>query len=230
MSSRNWPSIEEQLDVATQKVRLCLELNEESISAAVGIYISDQVDRLARLKKYNDKTRIIVQEHLSSNADNTFLWVALVCQDLKKVKLNSKVPTRLRAFPHGLDSLYQQMMHQIQNSEDADLSKQIIAIVSTVYRPITIMELASFIENPEDIFDDLESLEKIIGFCASFLTLRGCTISLVHQSAKDFVLNEVLNEAYREIFPSGIENIHHTHLLAISASHVQNTTTRYLWP
>lgn len=57
VSSRNWPNIEEQLETAGQKVRLCLELNEKSISAAVSIYIRQKVDRLARLKKYDDKIR-----------------------------------------------------------------------------------------------------------------------------------------------------------------------------
>ena len=123
VSSRNWPSIEEQLDVATQKVRLCLELNEDSISAAVGIYIRDQVDRLARLKKYDDKTRDAVQEHLLSNANDTFLWVALVCQELAKIS-RWNVLAKLTAFPPGLDAFYQRMMDQICTSEDAELCKQ----------------------------------------------------------------------------------------------------------
>jgi hypothetical protein len=39
VSSRNWPSIEKDLDTATQKVRLRLELNEKSVSAAVTTYV-----------------------------------------------------------------------------------------------------------------------------------------------------------------------------------------------
>jgi hypothetical protein len=35
VSSRNWPSIEKELDTATQKLKLCLELNEKSISASI---------------------------------------------------------------------------------------------------------------------------------------------------------------------------------------------------
>ena len=37
ISSRNWPDIEERLERAGHKVRLCLELNAESISTAVSI-------------------------------------------------------------------------------------------------------------------------------------------------------------------------------------------------
>ena len=39
ISSRNWPEIEERLERAGHKVRLCLELNAESISTAVSVYI-----------------------------------------------------------------------------------------------------------------------------------------------------------------------------------------------
>jgi hypothetical protein len=78
VSSRNWPPIEEQLDKAGSKVRLCLELNAESVSAAVSIYIRHKVSQLAQEKKYDDKTRDAVLDHLSLNANNTFLWVLLL--------------------------------------------------------------------------------------------------------------------------------------------------------
>ncbi|GJC88129.1 vegetative incompatibility protein HET-E-1 [Colletotrichum liriopes] len=86
VSSRNWQHIEEVLDDATQKVRLSLELNQNSISAAVGKYIEYKVDQLVRSKRYDSATRDAVQQHLVSNADDTFLWVALVCQELKRHK------------------------------------------------------------------------------------------------------------------------------------------------
>ena len=39
VSSRNWPEIEKRLETAGEKVKLCLELNAELVSAAVGKYI-----------------------------------------------------------------------------------------------------------------------------------------------------------------------------------------------
>lgn len=84
VSSRNWPSIEKDLDTATQKVRLSLELNEESVSAAVTIYIQFKVEGLVKRNKYSNDTRDAVERYLSANAHGTFLWVALVCQELAK--------------------------------------------------------------------------------------------------------------------------------------------------
>jgi hypothetical protein len=186
-------------------MRLCLELNPKSISAAVSTYIEHKTLQLAEQKKYNDKTLEAVRQHLVSNANDTFLWVALVYDNLKNVP-RWKTLAKLNEFPPGLDSLYQRMISQIYNSDDTDLCKQILTIMSTVYRPITLTEITSFVETLEDMTDDHESLAAIIGLCGSFLALRESTIYFVHQSAKDFLLKEASND----IFPSGIEDVHCT--------------------
>ncbi|KAH0551763.1 hypothetical protein GP486_007019, partial [Trichoglossum hirsutum] len=205
VSSRNWPNIEKDLDTATQKVRLCLELNEKSISTAVDTYIQFKVDWLAERNKYNNATREDVQHFLSSNANGTFLWVALVCQELANIP-RYRVQKKLREFPPGLDAAYRRMVNQICDSEDAELCKRILAIVSTVYRPIMLDELASFVDALNSVSGDYEAEMEIIGLCGSFLTLRERTVFFVHQSAKDFLLEKASNV----IFPAGMEDIHDT--------------------
>ncbi|KAK4653541.1 HNWD NOD-like receptor pc6 [Podospora pseudocomata] len=204
VSSRNWPNIEESLEAAEKKIRLSLELNEESISSAVSTYIQHKMDELAGLKRYNDRTKNAVQHHLARNANDTFLWVALVCQELMNVS-RSRVLTKLNTFPPGLNSLYQRMIDQVRRSDEPDLCKQVLAVLSITYRPITIQELAVFVDIPEGISDELEFMTEIVGLCGSFLTLRETTIYFVHQSAKDFLLRE----AAHEVFPSGIKDIHY---------------------
>ncbi|KAL2198599.1 hypothetical protein P885DRAFT_32988, partial [Corynascus similis CBS 632.67] len=208
VSSRNWPNIEKDLDTATQKVRLSLELNEESVSAAVTIYIRSKVDWLAKRNKYDNATRNAVQHYLSANAHGTFLWVALVCQELAKTP-GWKTQKKLAEFPPGLDELYRRMLDQIAKLEDAkDLAvcKDILAIMAAVYRPITLAELATLVGTLDGFSSNHEALAEIVALCGSFLTLREHTISFVHQSAKDFLLKQ----ARAEIFTSGIEDIHYT--------------------
>jgi hypothetical protein len=204
VSSRNWPSIEERLNTATQKLRLCLELNETSVSAAVSIYIQHKVDQLAHLKNYDHKLRDAVHHYLSSNANDTFLWVAFACQDLAETSRWNTL-SKLTAFPPGLDALYKRMMDQICSSVDAELCKHILAVVSAVYRPVTLDELTSFVNMPYGVSDN-KSLTEIIKLCGSFLTLRERTIYFVHRSAKDFLLKEASNN----VFPSTIQDINHT--------------------
>ncbi|KAH8800784.1 hypothetical protein F5884DRAFT_741347 [Xylogone sp. PMI_703] len=203
VSSRNWPEIGERLETAVQKVTLQLELNSKSVSAAVNVYIQYKVDHLAQQNNYRPETQRIVFNHLSSHADDTFLWVALVCQDLENVK-ERNVKKKLTTYPLGLDPLYQNMMKKTWESDDADYCKRVLATTALVYRPITLIELTSLIEMLDISIDELK---EIVLLCGSFLTFRESTgtIDFVHKSAKDFLFKE----AFDEIFPSGKEVIHH---------------------
>jgi hypothetical protein len=201
VSSRNWPDIEERLMNTGQN--LSLELNAGSVSAAVSIFIRHKVFKLAQRKKYNNKIRDAVLDHLSLNANGTFLWVALVCQDLEKIP-KLAILTRLNDFPPGLDALYERMMKQIRHSDYTDLCNQILASIAIVYRPVTLTELTSLIDVHKDMSDDIESLQEIVGFCGSFLTVRKDAIYFIHQSAKDYLLAK----AFNEIFPSGKKGTH----------------------
>ncbi|KAJ5039137.1 hypothetical protein NUH16_008918 [Penicillium rubens] len=204
VSSRNWPEIEERLDSVTQTGQISLELNEASVSDAVDLFIQHKVHHLTKVKRYSDETRDAIFRHLSSNSQGTFLWVALVCQELDRTSRRHAL-TKLEAFPPGLNALYSRMIDQVCKSEDAELCKQILAVTSLVYQPITVYQLTSFIEVPNDICGDYEALSEIIAICGSFLFLREDHILFVHQSAKDFILEEVLDE----VIPSGIDSKHH---------------------
>lgn len=203
VSSRNWPGIEEQLEQAGHKVRLSLELNAASVSAAVSVFIEQKVSQLAQQKRYDKQTQDAVLKRLTLNANDTFLWVALVCQDLRATARRN-VLKKLDTFPPGLDALYKQMMQQISQSDDAELCRQLLALIALVYRPITLQELVALAEQLDDVADESE-LREIIGLCGSFLTLQGETIYFVHQSAQDFLLTK----AVAEVFPSGTEAVHH---------------------
>ncbi|RBA12813.1 hypothetical protein FPRO05_14089 [Fusarium proliferatum] len=223
ISSRNWPDIEDKLDSAKQKVRLPLELNKDSISKAVNTYIGYKVDRLACHKKYDKETRDAVENYLTSNANGTFLWVALVCQELADPKVRKRhTLNTLKSFPPGLDSLYDRMIGHIGDSKDAGLCKEVLAIASVVYRPITLDELKVLIESLEDL--DQDDLEEIVRSCGSFLTLREGVIYFVHQSAKDFLLHK----ASDQILPSGAAHQHHA-IFARSLEALSETLERDIY-
>ena len=221
VSSRNWPDIEETLDAATQKTKLWLELNETSVAEAVATFINYKVQKLTEKKKYNNEIRDAVSQHLLLNAHGTFLWVALVCEKLADVPKRN-VRKKLGEFPSGLDRLYERMLDRIRDSDDAELCKSLLSVITTVYRPITLNELASCIDLSE-VGDDSD-LAEIIRLCGSFLTLRGRIISLVHQSAKDFLLRS----AACEIFPDG-EDIVHYSLFSKSLQAISRTLRRDIY-
>ncbi|KAF2030406.1 NACHT-domain-containing protein [Setomelanomma holmii] len=176
VSSRNWPDIEAQLERAGHKVRLSLELNAESVAAAVA--------------------------HLTTNANNTFFWVALVCQELERTA-NRHVLKKLAVFPPGLDDLYKRMMQQMSESDNADTCRCVLASTAVLYRPVTIRELVELVEQLKDNSSDVR---EIIDLCGSFLTVRKDKVYFVHQSAKDFLFKKASNE----VFLDRIEDLHRT--------------------
>lgn len=204
VSSRNWFDIEESLDDAERNIKLHLELNQDSVSMAVESYVKYKVNQLAQKNKYGGEMKKAVLQHLTANADGTFLWAALVCQELSNVNIRRRhTLDTLKSFPPGLDPLYGRMLEHISQSTDAQLCREILAKILVVYRPLTLEELHALVKELGDL--NREEVEEVVGSCGSFLTLHHGLISLVHQSAKEYLLNE----ASGEILPSGIAYQHH---------------------
>ncbi|PHH49541.1 Vegetative incompatibility protein HET-E-1 [Ceratocystis fimbriata CBS 114723] len=208
VSSRNWLDIQDVLDDAEQKVKIHLEINQASVSAAVDSFIEFKVDQLRRTKKFDQAKKAGILEYLRTNSNGTFLWVALVCHELSNPKVrNWHILDTMKSFPPGLDLLYQRMMMNISESKDAQLCKDIVAYVLIVYRPLTLDELRVLAEGLED--KRIMEVKEIIASCGSFLTIHNNYVSFVHQSAKDYFHNKAL----QEILPFGIQHQHHKVLL-----------------
>lgn len=228
--------------------RLNVKGYKESISVAVGTLIKHKVSELADLNNYDESTRDCVLEYLASNANATFLWVALVCRNLREVP-QQNVKDALGAFSPGLDSLYRRAIVQIGQSCDTDLCKQVMASVTTAYRPVTMRELMALVDDATDDQESLqESVQEIIRSCSSFLVVQEDTVYFVHQSAKDFLIKESANrkldktfnetctaldeefyKAFDKLFPPGWENATHYNMFARSLQIMSQTLHRDMY-
>jgi hypothetical protein len=202
VSSRHSDAIEERLRPDKGRMKLSLELNAHGhVANAVTSYINHKVEELGRLKQYKSELQDNVRRYIQAKAGETFLWVALVCRQLAETSLR-KTLSVLQTFPPGLRPFYQRMMEQMQDikdKEDLEICKQILAVVVLAYRPTHLKELDSIISLPEELLDDMTSLEELVGLCGSFLTIRDGFIYVVHQSAKDYLSTH----AEPNIFPNG---------------------------
>ncbi|KAF4996280.1 hypothetical protein FDECE_12524 [Fusarium decemcellulare] len=183
VSSRNEPAIREGMTRTSKMIELQLELNHEAVSNAVNTYITLKVEKLAHDKRYSTELKEEIKTVLRDRAGDTFLWVALVYQQLAEVKLLRNTLSKLKQFPSGLQKLYQTMLDKISESECPELCEDMLAVVTTAYRPLALSELRVLTESPEE-FDDLKVL---ITSCGSFLTLKDDVVYFVHQSAKQFL-------------------------------------------
>ncbi|KAG5761801.1 hypothetical protein H9Q72_010098 [Fusarium xylarioides] len=186
ISSRNWPDIESQLDATQRQVRLHLELNHASISNAVVKFVDRKITQLN--STYSEPNRAQIRKHLLENANDTFLWVALVSQELGKPGVKHYHSSSiLQRFPPGLSELYGRMVSDI-NDRDMHWCRAILAVIAVALRPLSFQELAAADGALTEWAEDEETLSSLVASCGSLLTIRGNTVYTVHQSVNDFLL------------------------------------------
>ncbi|CAG7555219.1 unnamed protein product [Fusarium equiseti] len=170
VSSRKWPVIKEILTTCPKLLELRLENNEADVSAAVGHYISHQVETLSKVKGYDPKRKKAVEHHLRSKSNDTFLWISFVCRMLKG-NPGCETMKRLDEFPAGLDALYGRMLEQIQPSSgvQGDLYARMISFALGAFRPLCLDELYHLVD---DQGIAVKEFEDIVALCGSFLTVK----------------------------------------------------------
>lgn len=207
LSSRNEPHIERGLRLRESGTRLELELKEnaEQVSRAVDAYIDHCISDLSVLQ--DDQTlQYQVRHSLRHKADGTFLWVALVFQELQHVE-SWDVLEVLKEIPAGLEALYHRMMQQINQLErrNPEFCRSVLSTVTIAYRPLHLEELGILSGLPSKV-----SIEKIASMCGSFLTIRDKVVYFVPQSAKDYLMKDPNSDILSKIFPAGYAEAHRT--------------------
>ncbi|OCL00979.1 beta transducin-like protein HET-D2Y, partial [Cenococcum geophilum 1.58] len=199
LSSRNELHIEQKLRSADEQTRLSLELKEnaEQVSRAVDVYIDDKLSRFESLQ--DDGLRHRVRDILRRKANGTFLWVALVVQELKRPESWDPLQV-VEEVPTELHQLYNRMVNQIQQltKRNSEVCRLILSIATVAYRPLYLAEIGSLCKLPGQISALTKNVRKIVAMCGSFLTVRDNQVYLIHQSAKDYLSDE----ARATIFPS----------------------------
>ncbi|KAF5497212.1 Vegetative incompatibility protein HET-E-1 [Colletotrichum siamense] len=186
VSSRNWPDINGQLQHA-QKDILSLELNNDAISQAVSVFVEHKAKELALRKRYSPTMQEAVLKTLLQKARDTFIWVALVCAELDRVPERHTM-AHLKSIPGDLTRLYDRMLDHAVVSRDADSCQNILRVACITFRPLTLSELQVLVEELGDHSHDV--LREIVGECGSFLTIQEDTVYFIHQSAKDFLIQQ----------------------------------------
>jgi hypothetical protein len=202
LSSRHRTDIERGLRLDGSRTRLSLELKEnaEQVSHVVDAYIDHCISELVVIQDkiaLQDQIRDILQQKFNG----TFLWVALVVQELKKAE-HWEMLDVINEVPSRLEELYCQMIGQIQllGWRKPELCRGVLSIVTAAYRPLHLAELSALSSLPPDISSDITT---IVNICGSFLTIRDNIVYTIHQSAQEFL------SADTSIFPSGKEAVHH---------------------
>jgi hypothetical protein len=204
VSSRNHVEQRTRLNASQYILNLERQENAESVSLAIGAYISN---RIAELESLQDDDALLgyVQQTLQKKAEGTFLWVAFVVQELQDVD-SWDVRQVVDDVPTGLDDLYARMIDHISRlpGQGREYCQLVLSATALAYRPLQLLELGVVSGLPDKIAGVAKNIEKIVKRSGSFLTVRDSTIYFVHQSAKDFLIKQ----AGLNLFPSGFPAAH----------------------
>ena len=203
ISSRNIPEIESFLDIdgSGSEVKLSLEIaqNAEQVAQAVDMFIDYKLSKLRSLRADCD-TRGRVREVMHKKANGTFLWVALVAQELEKAK-SWRVLQAVERMPATLEAFYDLMMENAQQSDEGEweFCQLVLSAATLAYRPLHLAELAIVSGLPTEISAHTNRVREVVALCGSFLTVRESVVYLIHQSVKDYLSTRAANM----ILPSG---------------------------
>ncbi|KAK3352520.1 hypothetical protein B0T25DRAFT_542167 [Lasiosphaeria hispida] len=198
LTSRNWHDIQQELSLEDSRTTLSLELNADHVSQAIDVYIQHKVSTLTIIQRDQDLQGQI-RSQLCEKADGTFLWVALVFQQLLTCKLPSELLPLMKTMPRGLVPLYNRMMGQIGVNGHAATCQRILSTATLASRPLRLLELQILAG-----LNKTDDMEMAVNLCASFLTIRRDNVYLIHQSAKDYLIEH----APKAVFPDGEAGAH----------------------
>jgi hypothetical protein len=150
-------------------VLVSLELNSKHVSEAVKTYITFKMDNLDRRCSYGETLRRLVYRRLESvHRDD----VLTIIQDL----------------PPGLHDLYHRVFKQLGEGESAVVKRcmRLLKVIMLTYRPLNIAEVGSV----TGLSNEWVTIKALVDRCASFIKTRGTDIEFVHQSARDYLVEE----------------------------------------
>ena len=175
-------------------IRMKMEDKSDLTGADVELVIRNRVNKFGRKRNIPDQVQKRLIDRLINYSGQTFLWVSLVLADLesslrvsemKLVELISQIPT-------NLNTMYEKILGKSPSPKDA---QKILYIILGAIRPLSLAEMnIAFVIKPEDQgYEDLElepTIERTIrNLCGLFVKVVDSKIYLVHQTAREFLLN-----------------------------------------
>ena len=163
-------------------------LSEDDTRNDILTYVSEAVNELFPDDEQQVQDYVIKQ--VLSKAGGCFLWVKLVLETLRENwHTQGDIRKALTEMPNEMNDLYVRMLRKIeaQSSKLQLMAKAILTWVSLSWRPLSIDELQTALQPDFSGFVNLQ--ETIVQICGNFISTTNEKVSLVHMTARQFLLN-----------------------------------------
>ncbi|KAI0537057.1 hypothetical protein GGR58DRAFT_473302 [Xylaria digitata] len=195
------------------------ESETEAISKDIKLFVKDEMEKLGSSGQQFDILPGIEGE-LMSRGDMTFLWATLIIELLKRAIEGGVSHSDLEAIVKGKSTVYEIYAVLLNSKPDHYKARKMLSIILAALRPLTVEELSIALaispdhqtfersarpRRPSSItFDEVEQElgdsyeDHIKGLCGPFVQIIREKVYLVHQTARDFLLDPTSSEEFDE--------------------------------
>ena len=177
----------------------------EEIHGEIDLVISHEISRIggARQPPLDGEIQASLIQHLQDQKNRTYLWVYLMLQEISKSleSTKGKLIGLLGTIPSSVDEAYEKIL---KRATDPIQAQKVLCLILAAERPLTLKEMNTALEilvmnecgekytSENDLVLDKEEAfrKKIMNLCGLFVTIIDSKIYLIHQTAKEFLINK----------------------------------------
>ncbi|KAH9907804.1 hypothetical protein F4778DRAFT_447789 [Xylariomycetidae sp. FL2044] len=201
------------------------------ISISIDYTLGDIRDYIGSLASEVLPEDPVVQElivsRITNKAQGSFLWTKLALESLRdNWHTTADIEMALNNVPEDMQSLYSQMIGNVrsQSGRLQEIAIRVLTWATCSFRAITISELEAALK-PE--FDGFTSLgETVVQICGHFIRVDDSTITMIHSTARQFLLNSSSSIPATIVLDTGHDHIAVVCLQYLSQDHWRQTLSR----
>ena len=191
-------------------------LSEDDTAGDIRAYVQNAVREA--LPDGEQWIRDDVLAQVLSKAGGSFLWVKLALETLHdNWHTQDDIHKALTEMPKGMKHLYTRMVEKIETQSPRLqlMAKRILTWTTCCWRPLGIAELQKALEPEFSGFVRLQ--ETVVQICGNFVSVDDNKVSLIHMTARQFLLSS------RDTAPAFINSeLGHEHIAIACLKHLSN--------
>ncbi|CAI7663419.1 unnamed protein product [Penicillium glandicola] len=207
VTSRPYGNIERGFSQLTNRyptIRLAADDESQAISEEINVVMQARVDEIAEKRHLSDEIRTALKHRFSEIPNRTYLWLHLTL-DVIEGSLGltkTKLFQRIDELPTTVEQAYEEILQRCDRDNLRD-GRRLLELIVAAKRPLTVAEIdiALDIQPGARRFGDLdlEGVDKrkqwIREACGLFVSINGGHVHLIHQTAKEFLVQQGENAA-----------------------------------
>jgi nucleoside phosphorylase len=204
VTSRPYDEIQEDFQPVIEsfpQIHLRGEEENDQIHNEISLVVKVRVAEIGKKLKLKAETQARLEKVLLQMEHRTYLWLYLVIDDIQTMLKDSLRPDQesVPLIPKSVNEAYQKILDRVTPEQEATV-RTILQIIVGARRPLSIPEMTMALgvatapdaRRAEKAGLDSEGLgERIRRLCGLFVFIKDSRIYLIHQTAREFLINKV---------------------------------------